>query len=76
SDIAMHETLAEMAKIKYMTGKFPGHYGYSRRISERLKGTATTSEGYVPKTKGEAKGTTLWRTLYRTVDDIHKGSVV
>jgi hypothetical protein len=74
SDIALHETLAEMARIKYTTGKFPEHYGYSRVISERLKGTATTPEGYTPMPKGSTKGTTMWRNLYRTVDSIWKVS--
>jgi hypothetical protein len=74
-NIAFHETLAEMARIKYTTGQFPEHLGYSRIISERLKTVAKTPEGYVAKAAGEAKGTTLWRNLYRTVDRISKKKI-
>ncbi len=70
SDIAMHETLAEMARIKYQTGKFPEHDGY-RMMSVR----GATAENYIPPPSKAAisAGQTRWRKLYRTVDEVYRG---
>jgi hypothetical protein len=74
SNIAMHETLAEMARIKYTTGKFPEHYGYSRIIRER-NATRGGNPEFTEKPAGgqsaEIKGTKMWRDLYRTVDRVY-----
>jgi hypothetical protein len=73
TDIAMHETLAEMARHKYLTGKFPEHYGYSAVINERNESRPTPEgEDFVPNQGNKAAGTLKWRTLYRTVDRLWK----
>jgi phage-related protein (TIGR01555 family) len=71
TDLAFHETLAEMARIKYETGKFPEHFGYSALISERIKAAPGTPE-YIEKHPDKAEGTKLWRDLYRTVERVYK----
>jgi hypothetical protein len=62
---AVHETLAEMARIKNETGKFPEHMG-EHIISWRGED--------VPKpTKAQMeKSAKLWRDLYRAVDKVWK----
>jgi hypothetical protein len=60
---AIHETLAEMAKIKYETGKFPEHMG-ERILSWRGEDTPKPSKAQMEK---NAK---LWRDLYRAVDKV------
>jgi hypothetical protein len=62
---AVHETLAEMARIKYDTGKFPEHMG-ERIISWREPDTPKPSQATIDK---NAK---LWRDLYRAVDTVWK----
>ena len=76
-EIAMHETLAEMAKAKFLTGKFPPHFGYSPVINERQQAESTAkgkSEDFPPKLPAaqKAKGEKVWRRLYRTVDAMYK----
>ena len=75
-NIAMHETLAGMAKTKYMTGSFPDHYGYSRMIRERNK-SRPTPEGEELRADADNKveGQRIWRNLYRVVEQIHKGRI-
>lgn len=59
---AMHETLAEMARIKYETGKLPEHMGF-RVISYR---------GETKPTQAAIKdGATAWRNLFKTVNDLY-----
>ena len=73
TSIAVHETLAEMARIKYVTGKFPEHYGFSPVIRERNEAKPLPEgEIVVPKGEGAKAGTALWRNLYRTVDKLWK----
>lgn len=76
-EIAMHETMAEMAKAKFMTGKFPPHFGYSAIINERQQTKSTVegnSEDFPPKLPAaqKAKGEKVWRNLYRVVDRMYK----
>jgi hypothetical protein len=63
--LALHETLAEMARIKYDTGKFPDHMG-ERIISWRGEDVPKPSQAEMDK---NAK---LWRDLYRAVDKVWK----
>lgn len=70
SDQPVHETLAEMARIKYTTGSFPEHMG-QRIISYRTK--VDPAAGDKPPSKKEiAEGTKRWRDLYRTVEKLSK----
>lgn len=69
--LAVHETLAEMSRIKYETGKYPEHFGFSRVMHER----GATAENYFPPAKGKAEGTKLWRNLHRTVNEIYENKV-
>ena len=62
---AIHETLAEMARTKYETGKFPDHMG-ERILSWRGEDTPKPSKAQMDK---NAK---LWRDLYRAVDKVWK----
>lgn len=62
--IAMHETLAEMARIKYETGKFPDHLG-ERILSYRGEDKPKPSEAVM------ANNAKIWRELYRTVEKIY-----
>jgi len=72
TEIALHETLAEMAKAKYLTGKFPEHFGYSPVISERKQAAPSDAPDYVEKQPNKARGTKVWRDLFKAVDRIHK----
>jgi len=72
TEIALHETLAEMAKAKYLTGKFPEHFGYSPIISERKQAAPADAPDYVEKLGNKTRGTKVWRNLFRTVDRIYK----
>jgi hypothetical protein len=63
---AMHETLAEMGRIKYETGKFPDHMG-ERIISWRGEDKPKPSQ---KEMDANAK---LWRDLYRTVEKVYRG---
>ena len=71
---AFHETLAEMAKVKYETGRLPEHYGTSTVTPK-----APDKEGRVFSTikhtsPGELnQGKLAWRNLYRAVEEIYKG---
>jgi len=68
--LAMHETLAEMARIKYQTGEFPRHMG-----PDLLRFRPTLPDGSpAPKPTAEEtrKLTTQWRELFRTVDRVNK----
>src|SRR6266576_1186017 len=59
---AMHETLAEMARLKYETGKFPDHMG--PRI--------TSYRGDVKPTQASIKaGESAWRKLYKTIEKMY-----
>lgn len=60
---AVHETLAEMARIKYDTGKFPEHMG-ERILDWRGPDTPKPSQA---KLDANAK---VWRDLYRAVDKV------
>jgi hypothetical protein len=66
TQLAIHETLAEMSRIKYETGKFPEHMG-PRIISYR--GGIDVPQ---PSAAAIAEGEKLWRDLYLTVDEIWK----
>lgn len=75
---AVHETLAEMARIKRATGKFPDHMG-PRVIEYRAKMNRDLInkpdfDGYVPPpSKGEVmQGTKRWRELFRVVEQVSK----
>jgi len=59
-----HETLAEMARIKYESGKFPDHMG-ERILSWR-------GEDNKPSQAEIAANAKLWRDLYRAVDKVWK----
>jgi hypothetical protein len=61
---AIHETLAEMARAKQETGKFPEHMG-PRVLSYRGDGPALTKTAI-------AEGTKMWRNLYTTVKRLAK----
>jgi len=67
---AMHETLAEMARVKYTTKEFPDHMG-ERVISyrERLSGSETPPKPSKAQIEKNAK---LWRNLYGAVDKVWK----
>jgi hypothetical protein len=65
---AMHETLAEMGRIKYETGKFPDHMG-ERIISYRGEDKPKPSQATMD---ANAK---LWRDLYRTVEKVYQDKV-
>lgn len=67
---AVHETLAEMARVKRMTGSFPEHMG-PRIISYRMKDTKNP-EGKPLSKSAIAEGTKRWRELYRTVEKFSK----
>lgn len=70
SSQAMHETLAEIARVKVMTGSFPEHMG-QRIISYRAK--VDPIAGDKPPSKADiAKGTKRWRDLYRTVEKLSR----
>ena len=62
---AVHETLAEMARVKYETGKFPDHMG-ERILRWRGEDKPKPSQAQIDK---NAK---LWRDLYRAVDKVWK----
>lgn len=66
---AMHETLAEMARVKYETGKFPEHMGH-RVLSYMAKSPNYTGKPTPKKAVGE--GEKRWRDLYRAVNEINK----
>lgn len=75
---AIHETLAEIARIKNETGKFPEHMG-PRVIEYRAKLNreainAPDFDGYVapPSKANIAEGTKRWRELYRMVERLSK----
>ena len=73
---AMHETLAEMAKIKYKTGKFPApedYYGH-RLISWRTPpgGNAMTDAKPKPSAAQQEQNAKRWRNLYRAIDKVWK----
>ena len=57
-DIALHETLAEMAKMHLVNNKLPEHWGFSPIIRERNETRPVPAgEDYVPKQKNKAAGT-------------------
>ncbi len=60
---AVHETLAEMARFKYDTGKFPDHMG------ERILSWRGVDEPR-PSQEQMGKNAKLWRDLYRAVDKV------
>lgn len=60
---AVHETLAEMARLKHETGKFPEHMG-ERILSYRGEDKPK------PSPKQTAANWRLWRDLFKTVDDL------
>lgn len=68
TELAMHETLAEMSRIKYETGKFPEHQ-FSGPLPRHNK-SAEYPEGFAT-TKGIDKiireGAKTWRALYKAV---------
>jgi 2',3'-cyclic-nucleotide 2'-phosphodiesterase (5'-nucleotidase family) len=64
---AVHETLAEMAKAKYTTGKFPDHMG-ERIISYRGEDKPK------PSAKTMAANAKRWRNLYNTVNKVYQAS--
>lgn len=55
---AMHETLAEMGKAKYLTGKFPEHVGNKGEKLSKADAAANAK---------------IWRDLYRTVEKVYQG---
>jgi hypothetical protein len=63
---AIHETLAEMARIKYETGKFPEHMG------ERIISWRGGVDVPKPSNAQMSKNAKLWRDLYRAVDKVYK----
>lgn len=67
TELALHETLAEMARIKYTTGSFPEHYG-ERILAYRGVDTPKPSAAKMQE------GARRWRELYRTVESVHKRS--
>lgn len=69
---AVHETLAEMARLKRETGTFPDHMG-PRVLDYRAKLTKTDPLDTPKMSKAEiAKGTKMWRELYRAVEKLSK----
>jgi hypothetical protein len=64
SDIALHETIAEMARFKFMTKEFPDHMG-ERIISYREDPEKKPSKAEID---ANAK---LWRKLYNTVEKLY-----
>ena len=63
--LAVHETLAEMSRIKYETGKFPEHMG-ERIISCRGEDKPKPSKAQMEENAKQ------WRDLYRTVEKVYK----
>jgi hypothetical protein len=68
-ETAMHETLAEMSRIKYETGKFPEHTG-PRLLSVRRK---DMHGEFLPKPSAKKirEGTKRWRHLFRTINSLN-----
>lgn len=62
TELALHETLAEIARVKYQTGEYPDHMG-ERIISYR--------EGDKPSAAQIAENKARWKTLYETVSRIY-----
>lgn len=65
TELAMHETLAEMARIKNETGKFPSHMG-QHILSYRGIDTPKPSAAEI------AAGEKMWRDVYRTVHRLYR----
>lgn len=69
---AQHETLAEMARIKYETGKFPEHMG-ERILSWRIPLGGTVDDAKPKPSQAQMdRNAKLWRDLYRAVDKVWK----
>ena len=73
-EIAIHETLAEMARIKQATGKFPEHSG-AHLLRVRGKDPATGDWRAKPTAGQITEGTKRWRDLYRAVEKVYKMTV-
>jgi hypothetical protein len=63
---AMHETLAEMGKAKYQTGKFPPN-DTARLLSWRDEGKPAPTQATINEHSKR------WRDLYRTVERVYRG---
>ena len=63
TDLAVHETLAEMERIKYETGKYPEH---GRWLHERHGKTVTLNK------EEKKQGQKMWRDLLRLVNDVYE----
>jgi hypothetical protein len=84
---AVHETLAEMHRLKYETGKLPSARPshpddpqfWGHRLLSLRKITKPSGEegGFEPKPSQaqHAKNVALWKNLYDVVDKIHHGKV-
>jgi len=66
---ATHETLAEMAKGKYLTGSFPGHIGPSLI---RFRPTVDGEPAPKPSPQETKRLIQMWRDLYDAVDRINE----
>jgi SprT-like family len=64
---AVHETLAEMAKEKYLTGKFPTHVGPSLL---RFRPSVDGEPAPKPSQAEQDRLTKMWRDLYDAVERI------
>jgi hypothetical protein len=64
SDVALHETIAEMARFKFMTKEFPDHMG------ERIISYREDPENKPSKAEIDANAK-LWRKLYNTVEKLY-----
>jgi hypothetical protein len=67
-EIAVHETLAEMARIKYETGKFPNHYGegiIAYRGEDKPKPPQSVIDANAKR----------WRDLYRAVEKVYRSTL-
>lgn len=62
--LAFHETLAEMARIKYTTGKFPDHLGSVAGGNWKPSSAARAK-------MGDPQGHKIWRDLFRAVTDLY-----
>jgi hypothetical protein len=67
---AINETLAEMAKAKYLTGKLPEHAG-PRLLRFRPTDPATGEPKSPPSKEEVTKLTKQWRDLYDAVEHIN-----
>lgn len=69
---AVHETLAEMSRLKHETGRFPPHLG-DRLLRWRIPAGGTVDDAKpAPSDAQIARNAKVWRDLYRAVDKVWK----